>query len=404
MTGLSDEEVIKSREKYGSNEIKNKNKNTFLKLFLESLGDPMIKILLIVLAIKLVFIFADESWFETLGIFIAIFLATFISTISEYGSNKAFDRLFKENNIKECKVKRNNNLKLIKINEVVVGDIIYLCEGDYIPADGVLIDGILNIDESSISGESKEVEKKIGKEVYKGTIVSMGDAIMKVSAVGEKTIYGNIASELAADANDSPLKLRLNHLAKIISNIGYVGAFLVFFSYLFSVIFIANNFKLDLILNMVKNVPILINHLIYALTLAVTIIVVSVPEGLPLMVALVLSTNMKKMIKKNVLVKKMVGIETAGSINVLLSDKTGTLTNGKLSVYGIINYDNKLFNDEVEITKYNEYYNFVGNSCILNNDAIVSENKIINGNSTDKALYNFFSFTPSLKVLKKRNI
>ena len=194
MTGLSDEEVIKSREKYGSNEIKNKNKNTFLKLFLESLGDPMIKILLIVLAIKLVFIFADESWFETLGIFIAIFLATFISTISEYGSNKAFDRLFKENNIKECKVKRNNNLKLIKINEVVVGDIIYLCEGDYIPADGVLIDGILNIDESSISGESKDVEKKIGKEVYKGTIVSMGDAIMKVSAVGEKTIYGNIAS------------------------------------------------------------------------------------------------------------------------------------------------------------------------------------------------------------------
>lgn len=401
MTGLSDEEVIKSREKYGSNEIKNKNKNTFLKLFLESLGDPMIKILLIVLAIKLVFIFADESWFETLGIFIAIFLATFISTISEYGSNKAFDRLFKENNIKECKVKRNNNLKIIKINDVVVGDMIYLCEGDYIPADGVLIDGILNIDESSISGESKDVEKKIGKEVYKGTIVSMGDAIMKVTAVGEKTIYGNIASELAGQTNDSPLKLRLNHLAKIISNIGYVGAFLVFFSYLFSVIFIANNFNLNSILTMVRNVPVLINHVIYALTLAVTIIVVSVPEGLPLMVALVLSTNMKKMIKKNVLVKKMVGIETAGSINVLLSDKTGTLTNGKLSVYGIINYDNKLFNDEIEITKYNEYYNFIGNSCILNNDAIVSENKIINGNSTDKALYNFFSFTPSLKVLKK---
>ena len=116
----------------------------------------------------------------------------------------------------------------------------------------------------------------------------MGDAIMKVSAVGEKTIYGNIASELAADANDSPLKLRLNHLAKIISNIGYVGAFLVFFSYLFSVIFIANNFKLDLILNTVRNVPILINHIIYALTLAVTIIVVYVHEGLHLMVALVL--------------------------------------------------------------------------------------------------------------------
>ena len=99
MTGLSNEEVVKSREKYGSNEVVVKNKNTFFKLLLESLGDPMIRILLIVLAIKLVFLFADESWFETLGIFIAIFFATLISTISEYGSNKAFNRLFKENNV-----------------------------------------------------------------------------------------------------------------------------------------------------------------------------------------------------------------------------------------------------------------------------------------------------------------
>ena len=100
MTGLSNEEVVKSREKYGSNEVVVKNKNTFFKLLLESLGDPMIRILLIVLAIKLVFLFADESWFETLGIFIAIFFATLLSTISEYGSNKAFNRLFKENNVK----------------------------------------------------------------------------------------------------------------------------------------------------------------------------------------------------------------------------------------------------------------------------------------------------------------
>lgn len=401
MTGLSNEEVVKSREKYGSNEVVNKNKNTFLKLLIESLGDPMIRILLIVLVIKLVFIFADESWFETLGIFIAIFFATLISTLSEYGSNKAFNRLFKENNIKECKVKRDNNLKIIKISEVVVGDIIYLNGGDYVPADGVLIDGEISLDEASISGESKDIQKKINDKIFKGTTVTSGEAIMKVTLVGENTMHGAITMELSDVSENSPLKTRLTHLAKIISTIGYIGAFLVFFSYLFSVIVIANKFNLNLIVKFVSDVPQLINHIIYATTLAVTIIVVSVPEGLPLMVALVLSTNMKKMIKKNVLVKKMVGIETAGSLNVLLSDKTGTLTNGKLSLYGVVTHENKMFNDEIEITKYSEYYKLVGNACVLNNDAIVSENNIINGNATDKAIIRFFSYKPVDKIIKK---
>ena len=403
MTGLSNEEVVKSREKYGSNEVNVKNKNTFFRLLIESLGDPMIRILLIVLVIKLVFIFADESWFETLGIFIAIFFATLISTLSEYGSNKAFNRLFKENNIKECKVKRDNNLKIIKISEVVVGDIIYLNGGDYVPADGVLVDGEISLDEASISGESKDIQKKINDKIFKGTTVTSGEAIMKVTLVGENTMHGAITMELSDVSENSPLKTRLTHLARIISTIGYIGAFLVFFSYLFSVIVIANKFNLNLIIKFVSNIPSLINHIIYAITLAVTIIVVSVPEGLPLMVALVLSTNMKKMIKKNVLVKKMVGIETAGSLNVLLSDKTGTLTNGKLSLYGVVTHENKMFNDEIEITKYSEYYRLVGNACVLNNDAIVSENNIINGNATDKAIIRFFSYEPVDKIIRKES-
>lgn len=403
MTGLSNEEVVKSREKYGSNEVNVKNKNTFFRLLIESLGDPMIRILSIVLVIKLVFIFADESWFETLGIFIAIFFATLISTLSEYGSNKAFSRLFKENNIKECKVKRDNNLKIIKISEVVVGDIIYLNGGDYVPADGVLVDGEISLDEASISGESKDIQKKTNDKIFKGTTVTSGEAIMKVTLVGENTMHGAITMELSDVSENSPLKTRLTHLARIISTIGYIGAFLVFFSYLFSVIVIANKFNLSLIIKFVSNIPSLINHIIYATTLAVTIIVVSVPEGLPLMVALVLSTNMKKMIKKNVLVKKMVGIETAGSLNVLLTDKTGTLTNGKLSLYGVVTHENKMFNDEIEITKYSEYYRLVGNACVLNNDAIVSENNIINGNATDKAIIRFFSYKPVDKIIRKES-
>ena len=408
MIGLTDEEVVKSRNKYGSNEIKKTNNNSFFKLLLESLGDPMIKILLIVLGIKVVFLFAEFDWFETLGILIAIFIASLISTISEYGSNKAFQKLLENNNQKMVKVKRNNKLCLISINDIVVSDIVYLNNGDYIPADGEIIDGSILIDESSINGESRETYKdsKLSGEkrkVYKGTIVTSGECIVKVCSVGVNTLFGKIAKEVQEKSSDSPLRIRLKHLASIISKIGYVGAFLVFFSYLFSSIVIANNFNLNLIIGCVSNVSLMIDYVIYALTLAVTIIIVSVPEGLPMMVALVLSTNMKKMIKKNILVKKMVGIETAGSLNVLLTDKTGTLTNGKLSVYGIINYQDKLFNNDVELYKYPKYYNIVGNSIVLNNDAVISDNKIINGNSTDKALISFMNYISDEKIIKKES-
>ena len=408
MIGLTDEEVVKSRNKYGSNEIKKTNNNSFFKLLLESLGDPMIKILLIVLGIKVVFLFAEFDWFETLGILIAIFIASLISTISEYGSNKAFQKLLENNNQKMVKVKRNGKLCLISINDIVVSDIVYLNNGDYIPADGEIIDGSILIDESSINGESRETYKdsKLSGEkrkVYKGTIVTSGECIVKVCTVGVNTLFGKIAKEVQEKSSDSPLRIRLKHLASIISKIGYVGAFLVFFSYLFSSIVIANNFNINLIIGCVSNVSLMIDYVIYALTLAVTIIIVSVPEGLPMMVALVLSTNMKKMIKKNILVKKMVGIETAGSLNVLLTDKTGTLTNGKLSVYGIINYQDKLFNNDVELYKYHKYYNIVGNSIVLNNDAVISDNKIINGNSTDKALISFMNYISDEKIIKKES-
>lgn len=406
MHGLTDEEVKQSREKYGSNEIKIENKNTFFHLFIESLGDPMIKILLVVLGIKLVFLFADNDWFETLGIFIAIFVASLISTISEYGSDKAFQKLLSKNNIKYVKVKRNNLIREIVIEDVVVGDIVYLKNGDYIPADGNIVDGQVLVDESSINGESRESSKGSNlpgdkRRLYKGTIVTSGEAFMKVTEVGEATLFGNIAKEIQEKSSESPLKIRLRHLAQVISKIGYVGAFLVFFSYLFSSVVIANNFNITKILNTIYNVPLMLEYIIYALTLSVTIIIVSVPEGLPMMVALVLSTNMKKMIKKNILVRKMVGIETAGSLNVLLTDKTGTLTNGKISVYAVVDYNDKKYFNDVELVKKPDYYNLIGNSMILNNDVIVSDNKIINGNSTDKALYNFMGFLSNEKLISK---
>ena len=332
--GLTNKEVIEQRKKYGSNEITRQKQKSILKLFLESLGDPIIKILLIALGMKTVFLFHDFDWFETLGIVIAILIASLISTLSEYGSEEAFKRLQEESSKLKCKVKRENKITEIPIDEVVAKDLVLLQTGDKIPADGIIKEGSVLVDESSMNGEAKEVEKRLGEKLYRGTVIYAEEAYMEVTEVGDKTFYGKMSKELQETGQESPLKIRLRELAKFISKIGYVSAVLVAISYLFTEIIIANSFNLDKILKTITNVPVLMNHLIYALTLSVTIIVVAVPEGLPMMITLVLSSNMKKMLKSNVLVRKMVGIETAGSLNILFTDKTGTLTKGKLEVVG----------------------------------------------------------------------
>ena len=160
LKGLTEEEVVNNRRKYGTNEISKVKKNSFLRLLLESLGDPIIKILLIALAVKVVFLFRSFDWFETLGILIAIFLASFISSISEYGSEKAFQRLGEEAALIKVKVKRNGVIQEVNINEVVKNDLILLNTGDRIPADGFIVSGSVFVDESTINGESGEVEKK----------------------------------------------------------------------------------------------------------------------------------------------------------------------------------------------------------------------------------------------------
>ena len=240
--GLSDNEVIKSRTEYGTNEITEVKKNTFWHLLLESFADPIIKILLIALAIKVIVLFRHFDWFETIGILIAIFLASFISTISEYGSEQAFNRLQSDALKGKVKVIRNGKVVEITTGEVVVGDIVILNSGDKIPADGVLISGNLSVDESALNGESKEAKKKINSKVYRGSVVYNGNAKMQVELVGDKTIIGKISQELQSDIPESPLRLKLRGLAKTISKIGYCGAILASISYLFSCIVIDNNF------------------------------------------------------------------------------------------------------------------------------------------------------------------
>lgn len=398
--GLSNDEVIKSREKYGNNALVMMKKDSFFKQLIRSLGDPIIKILLIALGIKTVFLIQDFDWYETVGIVIAIFLASFISTISEYGSEKAFLKLQSEASSIKVKVRRNNKVLLIPVDEIVVDDIILLESGDRIVADGILIKGELSVDESSITGESKEIYKKpfvsginpsSNNELLRGSVIYNGIGEMIVTKVGVNTFYGKISLELQEKQPESPLKLRLRELAKVISKIGYMGAFLVAFSYLFSVIVIDNNFDMTRIINTISDTSLLFAYFLQALTLAVTIIVVSVPEGLPMMITLVLSSNMKRMLKDNVLVRKLTGIETAGSLNILFTDKTGTLTKGELEVVGIM-FGNLDYYDSKERLKNNlSYYKILKKSILSNTDCVYdAEKKIwIGGNATDKALVNY---------------
>lgn len=395
--GLTEEEVVESRKKYGDNELVKKKKNSFFRLLLESLGDPIIKILLIALAVKVVVLFRNFDWFETIGILIAIFLASFISSISEYGSEAAFERLGEEAAKIQVKVKRNKTVQEIEIKDVVKGDIVLLNTGDKIPADGYLVQGSIYVDESSINGEARETEKVFAtssvledkNKVYRGTIVYNGNALMKVTEVGNETIYGRLASELQESEPVSPLKLRLRGLAGVISKIGYIGAVLVTLSYLFSVIVIANGFQGQAILNTLTNLEVMFDHFMYALTLSVTIIIVAVPEGLPMMITLVLSSNMKRMLKNNVLVRRLVGIETAGSLNVLLTDKTGTLTKGKLEVTLFISGNLKSY-QTIESIKREKFYTKVYESFYYNNESMFDANfEAVSGNTTDRALLKF---------------
>lgn len=393
-TGLSSKEVSINRTKYGSNKLTTKKKNTFIRLVIESLSDPIIKILLIALAIKIVFLFQDSNIFETLGIAVSVFLATFISALSEYGSEKAFEKLSEENSLIKVKVLRDSKKTIINIDEIVVGDIIYLESGDKVPADGIVIDGELYIDESSLTGETKEKHKNTNNnEIYMGSIVCGKKGIMQVTLVGDKTFYGKIAQDIQENTIESPLKYRLRILAKQISRIGYICAFLIFISYLFNSVVVANNFDINKILTFKNIFP----HIIYGLTLSVAVIVMAVPEGLPMMITLVLSSNMKKLLKNNVLVRKLVGIETAGSLNILFTDKTGTLTEGKLKVQRVIDTELNEYETIDQINKNKNLNELFYQSLVYNNESFFNNNTAEGGNTTDRAILNFYKTEEKIK-------
>ena len=393
MHGLSAAEVEASRKKNGSNTFTGQKRKSLLRKYFESFGDPIIKILLVALAINIFFAIQSGNYFETLGIAVAVFLSTFVSTLSEYGSETAFLKLQEEANRLVCRVRRAGTLCEIPISEVVVGDIVMLEAGEKIPADGILVSGNLRVDESALNGESKEVKKTAEDKalLYRGAVVADGEGFLLVQKVGDDTLYGKLAGELQTEAVDSPMKVRLAELAGQISKLGYTAAFMIAFADLFHGLVMENQYiKADILADL-TSLPIMAEHLIHALLLAISVIVVAVPEGLPMMITIVLSSNMRRMQRAGVMVRKLVGIETAGSINILFTDKTGTLTRGNLTVEAIRTGDS-VFSSFDEIEKHPKLCHLMARSLVCNGSAALSADGIpIGGHSTERALVQFAS-------------
>ncbi|MDD6995338.1 MAG: cation-transporting P-type ATPase [Candidatus Borkfalkiaceae bacterium] len=345
--GLSEKEVLSSRERHGENTLKKRKRKGFFHQYLSSFSDPIIRILLIALAINLLFLIKSRNVTETVGIAVAVFVSTFVSTVSEYGSESAFEALMAQSENAVCRVRREGKTLTVNVSELVVGDILLLEAGERVPADGTVLFGKLTVSQSPLTGESAETEKtpevlrgaegfSRREKVFEGSVITAGEAVIRVGAVGERTFYGQMASALKEDKSDSPLKRKLTRLANTLSRLGYAAAALVAIADLFNAFFLDNNMNPALIKADFASPLTAFSYLMHALTLAIAVVVVAVPEGLPMMIAVVLSSNRVKMAKDNVLVKRAAGIEAAGGMQILFTDKTGTLTKGTAAVTQVI--------------------------------------------------------------------
>lgn len=405
-SGLNSDQVSISRTQYGSNKMTKKRGKSIFQTFLENLGDPVIKVLLFSLVVNIIFTFNNIDWLETGGIAVAVLLATSISTISEYSSKSAFEKL-NYSVERFCRVKRNGEIINISIDEVVVGDLILISSGEKIWADGVLCSGSISLDQSTLTGESKEIEKSphqnastlVSKEntegllpssphsCLRGCLVSSGEGEMIALRVGDNSFLGGIVQELQSEARESPLKIRLSKLAKQISSVGYLAAILISVLSLFSSLIIQSDFCREVIISKLTNTQFLVSELIHSITLGLTVVIMAVPEGLPMMIAVVLSSNVKKMLRDNVLVRKQTGIEAAGSMNILFTDKTGTLTRGKMSVESIILSNGASYRSLNDLKRISpDIFNSFCENAIYNSSAKISGKRVIGGNATERAL------------------
>ncbi len=405
--GLNKGQVEESRKLHGDNIIHEAKPETFWDKFKGAFDDPMIKLLLAIAAIMAIMAFMGYAEFgELIGIAISVLLVTGISAKTEMASDNEYRKLKDSAKKDVCKVHRDGKIVEIEIDDLVVGDMVILQSGDKIPADGYLYQGDLRVDNSALNGEAEECKKfavndsKAYKEaamtadvtgdtfvdahsLFRGAVVFNGEGIMEVTKVGMKTMMGAMAEDMADDEVDSPLKVKLSKLASQISMFGYIGSVVIALALLGHKVIVAGGFS-DYF---ASGGVMVFKDVLEAIMLAVVIVVMAVPEGLPLMIAIVLMRNTSKMLQNNVLVRKPIGIETAGSLNILFSDKTGTITKGQLEVVEF--FDGNLKDSYKEGSMVKEMMKL----CIGKNTGAMfdAEGKVIGGNATDKALLNFLT-------------
>ena len=409
LKGLSPQQVEESRRLHGANTLTQVPPDPLWKKILEGFKDPMIMILLVALVVQVVLFFLGQAeWFEPVGILVAILIANGVASVSENKQEGKASALKAEEEAKEtAKVIRDGQLTEVHVSEVVVGDIVYLQAGDKIPADGEIVDGIIKVDQATLNGETEEAEKKPNLEskeydikdllnpyyAYRGTVVCGGEAYMEIKVVGDNTLFGELALEVQEDTRETPLQVKLGKLAQQISTFGYIGAICIVVGVLAKTLLTGN---------IPQNVYEWIRLIMDAVTVAVTIIVCAVPEGLPMLTSILLSFQSLKMAKDNVLVHKINGLETAGSLSILFSDKTGTITEGRLSVVELATGNVKAFDSLKELPAPLSFDVITGIG--INNSAMASGGSIIGGNSTDRALMSFLVDNNAVTALTKEDV
>ena len=372
--GLTDEQVKQSREQHGKNVLTPPQRTSLWKLYLDKYRDPIIQILLVAAFVSLILAFIEKNFMETIGIFVAVFLATTVGFYFERDAAKKFNLLTALSEEQPVKVRRNGKVMEIPRHDVVVGDIVLVEVGDEVPADGELIVcNDLQINESALTGEPVAEKSLEGggdgayprNVILRSTMVMNGRGEFVVTAVGDATEIGKVAKKSTEQTSvETPLHMQLDKLAKMISKVGSVVSVAAFFIFLIH----------DILTNPAwggKDYFYMAEIVLKYFMMAVTLIVMAVPEGLPMAITLSLALNMRRMLKSNNLVRKLHACETMGAVTVICTDKTGTLTQNKMQVSAL------------ELKQGDE--TLLDTAIALNSTAELNDGKPI-GNPTESAL------------------
>ena len=372
--GLTDEQVKQSREQHGKNVLTPPQRTSLWKLYLDKYRDPIIQILLVAAFVSLILAFIEKNFMETIGIFVAVFLATTVGFYFERDAAKKFNLLTALSEEQPVKVRRNGKVMEIPRHDVVVGDVVLVEVGDEVPADGELIVcNDLQINESTLTGEPVTEKSLEGggdcayprNIILRSTMVMNGRGEFVVTAVGDATEIGKVAKKSTEQTSvETPLHMQLDKLAKMISKVGSVVSVAAFFIFLIH----------DILTNPAwggKDYFYMAEIVLKYFMMAVTLIVMAVPEGLPMAITLSLALNMRRMLKSNNLVRKLHACETMGAVTVICTDKTGTLTQNKMQVSAL------------ELKQGDEA--LLDTAIALNSTAELNDGKPI-GNPTESAL------------------